>query len=154
MKARGRPVLPEGTTVMVEILDAEEVSGSFGPQLFIKVAVRGGKFAGFEFADWSKLSKDPDSGETFVQLGTKSADIFEAAFGERYSPDMDHDPDALVGKRIMARVGLAGKKKDRNRLEFGTIGSAPNQTQQEKVGSFASGVPGATIPIGKKSRSK
>ena len=41
-------------------------------------------------------------------------------FGEDYAVE------DLVGKRFMARVGLSGKNKDRNRLEFGTIGPDPN----------------------------
>jgi hypothetical protein len=126
MQARKKPTLPDGASIIAEVLDAEETSGNFGPQMSIKVKVVGGKYAGFEFMDWSKLQKDPKTKETYVELGTKAAEVFQAAFGEQYSPEMDHVPTDLVGKRFMARVGLAGKNQDRNRLEYGTIGPDPN----------------------------
>jgi len=110
----------------VEVLDGEETSGNFGPQMAIKVKVAGGKYAGFEFMDWSKLQKDPKTKEVYVELGTKAAEIFQAAYGDEYDADMEHDPRELIGKRFMARVGLAGKNQDRNRLEYGTIGPDPN----------------------------
>jgi hypothetical protein len=125
VQARKKPTLPDGSSVIVEILEAEEVFGNYGPQLAIKVKVKGGRYAGFEFMDWAKLSRDPKSNEVYVELGTKAAEVFEAAFGEDYDPEMDHNPEDLVGKRFMARVGLAGKKQDRNRLEYGTIGPDP-----------------------------
>jgi hypothetical protein len=126
VQARKKPTLPDGSSVIVEVLDAEQVFGNFGPQLAIKVVVKGGRYAGFEFMDWSKLSRDPKTNEVYVELGTKASEVFEAAFSEDYDPDMEHNPDDLVGKRFMARVGLAGKKQDRNRLEYGTIGPAPD----------------------------
>jgi hypothetical protein len=126
VQARKKPTLPDGSSVIVEVIGAEQVFGNYGPQLANKVAVKGGRYGSFEFMDWAKLSRDPKSNEVYVELGTKAADIFAAAFGEDYSPDMDHDPEDLVGKRFMARVGLAGKKQDRNRLEYGTIGPAPD----------------------------
>jgi len=125
VQARKKPTLPDGTSVIVEVLEASQVFGNFGPQLAIKDKVVGGKYAGFEFMDWSKLSRDPKSNEVYVELGTKAADIFAAAFGDDYDADGEHNPEDLVGKRFMARVGLAGKKQDRNRLEYGTIGSDP-----------------------------
>jgi hypothetical protein len=126
VKARKKPTLPDGQSVIVEVLDAEETSGNFGPQVSIKVKVVGGKYAGFEFTDWSKLQKDPKTKETYVEIGTKASEVFQAAYGEEYSEDMDHNPVDLRGKRFMARVGLAGKNQDRNRLEYGTIGPDPN----------------------------
>ena len=126
MKGRKRPTLPDQTSVIIETLEAEEVFGNFGPQLRTKFAVRGGKFSGFEFQDWSKLSKDPKTGEVFYELGTKVEEIYAAAFGEDYVFGEDYAVEDLVGKRFMARVGLSGKNKDRNRLEFGTIGPDPN----------------------------
>jgi hypothetical protein len=125
VQARKKPTLPDGTSVIVEVLSAEQVFGNFGPQLAIKLKVVGGKYAGFEFMDWSKLSRDPNTNEVFVELGTKAADIFRAAFGDEYDEGMDHNPEDLVGKRFMARIGLAGKKQDRNKLEYGTIGADP-----------------------------
>ena len=126
MQARKKPTLPDGQSVIVEVLDGEETSGNFGPQMAIKVKVAGGKYAGFEFMDWSKLQKDPKTKEVYVELGTKAAEIFQAAYGDEYDADMEHDPRELIGKRFMARVGLAGKNQDRNRLEYGTIGPDPN----------------------------
>jgi hypothetical protein len=125
VQARKKPTLPDGSSVVVEVLSAEQVHGNFGPQLAVKVKVAGGKYAGFEFMDWSKLSRDPKTNEIYVELGTKAADIFAAAFDEDYDEDVDHNPEELVGKRFMSRVGLAGKKQDRNRLEYGTIGPDP-----------------------------
>jgi hypothetical protein len=125
VQARKKPTLPDGSSVIVEVTGAEQVFGNYGPQLALKVAVKGGRYSGFEFMDWAKLSRDPKTNEVYVELGTKAAEVFEAAFGEDYDPDMDHNPEDLVGKRFMARVGLAGKKQDRNRLEYGTIGPDP-----------------------------
>jgi hypothetical protein len=125
VKARKKPTLPDGTTIVGEITYSEEVFGNFGPQLALKLKVIGGKYAGYEFQDWSKLARDPKTNEVYVELGGKAADIFRAAHADEYSEDMDHDAAALVGKRIMARVGLAGKKQDRNKLEYGTIGADP-----------------------------
>ncbi len=126
MQARKKPTLADGTSVIVEVLNSEQVFGNYGPQLALKVAVKGGRYAGFEFMDWSKLARDPKTNEVFIELGTKAAEIFEAAYGEDYDPEMEHNPEDLVGKRFMARVGLSGKKQDRNRLEYGTIGPDPN----------------------------
>ena len=126
MKARKKPTLPEGASIIAEVLDGEEDSGNFGQQLKIKVKVVGGKYAGFEFTDWSKLQKDPKTKETYVEIGTKASEIFQAAYGEEYDPEMEHNPPDLIGKRFMARVGIAGKNQDRNRLEYGTIGPDPN----------------------------
>jgi hypothetical protein len=125
VKARKKPTVPDGTTAVVEILQAEQVFGNFGPQLALKLAIRGGRYSGFEFMDWSKLNKDPKTGEVFVELGTKAADIFQAALGDEFDED-DCDPEDLVGRRFMARIGLAGKKQDRNRVEYGSIGEPPD----------------------------
>jgi hypothetical protein len=79
VKARKKPTLPEGASIIAEVLDGEEDSGNFGQQLKIKVKVVGGKYAGFEFTDWSKLQKDPKTKETYVEIGTKASEIFQAA---------------------------------------------------------------------------
>jgi hypothetical protein len=126
MKGRKRPTLPDGASIIVEIIEAEQVSGNFGPQLRVKLVVRGGKYSGFEFQDWSKLAKDPKTGEIYYELGTKVEEIFAAAFGEEYIFGEDYAFEDLVGKRLMCRVGLSGKNLDRNKLEFGTIGPDPN----------------------------
>lgn len=125
MKARKKPTLPDGTSVIAEILKAEDVFGNFGPQLELGLKVVGGKYAGFEFKDWSSLGRDPKSNELYVEIGGKASDIYRAAFDEDYSEDMDHNAADLVGKRIMSRIGLAGKNQDRNKLEHGTIGADP-----------------------------
>jgi hypothetical protein len=133
VKARTKPVLPDGTTAILEVLDAEQVSGSFGPQLMVKLQVKEGKYAGFEFIDWSKLQKDPETREVFVEIGTKAGEIFESAFGEEYEVSMEHDPEVLPGRRFMARIGLAGKKQDRNRLEYGSLGPDPGKEPEEDL---------------------
>jgi hypothetical protein len=130
MKGRKRPTLPDGASVIVEILEAEQVSGNFGPQLRLKLAVRGGKYSGFEFQDWSKLAKDPKSGEVYYELGTKAEEIYAAAFGESYVFGKDYAVEDLISKRLMSRTGLAGKNQDRNKLEFGTIGPDPNAGEE------------------------
>jgi hypothetical protein len=133
VKARTKPVLPDGTTAILEVLDAEQVSGSFGPQLMVKLQVKEGKYAGFEFIDWSKLQKDPESREVFVEIGTKAGEIFESAFGDEYEVSMDHDPQVLIGRRLMSRIGLAGKKQDRNRLEYGSLGPDPGKETEDDL---------------------
>ena len=125
MEARKKPTLPDGTSIVAEFLDAEDVFGNFGPQLQAKLKVVGGKYAGFEFMDWSKLARDPKTNEVYVEIGGKASDIYRAAHDEDYDEGMDHNSADLIGKRIMARVGLAGKKQDRNKLEYGTIGPDP-----------------------------
>jgi hypothetical protein len=126
MRGRKRLTLPDGTSIIAEILEAEVVVGNFGSQLRLKLVVRGGKYSGFEFPDYSKLAKDPKSGEIYYELGTKVDEIFAAAFGEKYTFGEDYAFENLVGKRLMSRVGLSGKNQDRNKLEFGTIGPDPN----------------------------
>ena len=123
MKARKKPTLPDGQSVIAEVLDGEETSGNFGPQMAIKVKVVGGKYAGFEFMDWSKLQKDPKTKETYVEIGTKAAEIFQAAYGDEYDPDMEHDPRELIGKRFMARS--AWLARTRTATDWSTAPSAP-----------------------------
>jgi|SRR5215211_1775259 len=131
MRGRKRPTLPDGATVILAILEAEVVSGQYGPQLRLKLKVVSGKYRGFEFYDWSKLSKDPQTGEVYYDLGTKVEEIYSAAFGDEYSFEDDHEPRELVSRRIMSRVGLAGKNEDRNRLEYGSIGPDPNADDED-----------------------
>ena len=126
MRGRKRPTLPNGVSVIVEILEAEHLVGNFGPQLRLKLVVRGGKYSGFEFQDYSKLAKDPKTGEIYYELGTKVEEILAAAFGEDYTFGEDYAFEDLVGKRLMSRVGLSGKNRDQNKLEFGTIGPDPD----------------------------
>src|SRR5215211_8885480 len=118
MKGRKRPTLPDGASVIVEILEAEQVFGQYGPQLRLKLAVRGGKYSGFEFQDWSKLAKDPKSGEIYYEVGTKAEEIFAGAFGEDYEFGKDYAFEELISKRLMTRVGISGKNSDRNKLEY------------------------------------
>jgi hypothetical protein len=131
MKARTRPVLPDGTNAIMEVLDSEQVSGSYGPQLQLKLKVISGKYKGFEFYDGSKLAKDPETKEVYVEIGGKAGDIWEAAFNGEYSRDMDHSPERLIGRRIMSRIAISGKKQDRNRLLHGSIGPDPGSTSEE-----------------------
>ena len=49
MKARKKPTVPDGTTAVVEILQAVQVFGNFGLQLALKLAICGGSYFGFEF---------------------------------------------------------------------------------------------------------
>ena len=108
----------------MEVLDGEETSGNFGPQMAIKVKVVGGKYAAS--SKWMEQLQKDRRRKPPSRSAQKAAEIFQAAYGDEYDPDMEHDPRELIGKRFMARVGLAGKNQDRNRLEYGTIGPDPN----------------------------
>jgi hypothetical protein len=46
---------------------------------------------------------------------------------------MDHDPQVLIGRRFMSRIGLAGKKQDRNRLEYGSLGPDPGKETEDDL---------------------
>jgi len=112
-------LLPPGNFFRFKIASADiDEESKFGAQLAAEVKTLGSsKYGGHVFTDWSKLATDEDTGELFVVEGGKAEEIFRAAGQDPTQPDID----ALVGKVIMARVGLSENGK-RNRLEFGSIG--------------------------------
>jgi hypothetical protein len=117
---RERILLPSGNFFRFKITSADiDEESKFGAQLAVEVKTLGSsKYGGHVFTDWSKLATDEDTGELFVVEGGKAEEIFRATGQDPTQPDIG----ALVGKVIMARVGLSENGK-RNRLEFGSIGS-------------------------------
>jgi hypothetical protein len=116
---RERTLLPPGNFFRFKIASADiDEESKFGTQLAVEVKTLGSsKYGGHVFTDWSKLAADEDTGKLFVVEGGKAEEIFRAAGQDPTQPDIG----ALVGKVIMARVGLSENGK-RNRLEFGSIG--------------------------------
>jgi hypothetical protein len=116
-----KKVIPD-TNCVLQILNAENTD-AYGKQTSLKLEVVDGEQAGHVFTDY--CSRDENTGR--VRQGTKLWSILEAALGpdfdERYT-NLGTALSALKGKRIMARVTKT-KTGSRNRLEFGTIGSVP-----------------------------
>jgi hypothetical protein len=129
ISVKRRTYLPEGTTVGVEITDAGQSSGQFGEQLKLSLKVIDGEHAGYKFTDWCKLTEE--DGKVFVKEGTKAFEVIEAVLG---NADTFSDPQQWVGKRLLARLSLRGKKKNHNGLEFGSIGpyEPPKPTDKRK----------------------
>src|SRR5215217_6356068 len=100
---RERTLLPPGNFFRFKIASADiDEESKFGAQLAVEVKTLGSSKYG---------------GHVFVVEGGKAEEIFRAAGQDPTQPDID----ALVGKVIMARVGISENGK-RNRLEFGSIG--------------------------------
>jgi len=116
---REKVLLPDGKFFRFRILSADiDEEGKFGVQLALELKVLGGgEYGGHVFTDWSKLATDEDTGEVFVVEDGKAEEIFRAAGVD----PLEADTDELVGKTIMARVGVSDNGK-RNRLDYGSIG--------------------------------
>jgi len=76
---RRRILLPEGETLVVKIMDAEQVSGQWSPQLRLDLKVLKGTYAGQRVRDWSDLSVDEESGQPYIEEGLKAWEIILAA---------------------------------------------------------------------------
>jgi hypothetical protein len=113
----------EGLRAVLEIEDAEEDSGQFGPQikLTIKVASDGqdGEYDGAVFTDW--LSLDEHSGD--VKPRSKAWQVIEAVLGE---VPAGLEVEDLVGGKFAAQVGL-NKKKTHSKVKHDTISPAPRK---------------------------
>jgi len=125
---RKKVLLPEGQFFRFRILSAEiDEEGKFGAQLALELKVSGGgKHGGHVFTDWSKISTDEDSGELYIKEDSKAEEIFRAVGADPEEADTDN----LVGKTLMARVGVSENGK-RNRLEYGSIGRIADEDEAE-----------------------
>jgi hypothetical protein len=119
----------ESLRAVLEIQDAEEDSGQFGPQ--IKVSLRvvsdgmGGKFDGAIFTDW--LSLDEHSGN--IKSRSKAWQVVEAVLGD---VPRGLEAEDLIGGKFSAQVGL-NKKKTHSKVVHDTISPAPrNRADKER----------------------
>jgi hypothetical protein len=109
----------------LEVLSVEKTE-TYGPQVSFKVKVVGGEHDGFTFTDYA--SRDEDTGN--INQGTKAWSIFEACLGRGFSKKTKSPFDAIIGCEFMAKVEQT-KTGSRNKVEFGTIGPAPSEADED-----------------------
>jgi hypothetical protein len=116
-----RELLPEGFYTL-EIVEAKKVQGEYQEEptndLLTRVKVADGDHAGAEFSDYAKLS---DKGG--VKENSKALQIIEAAMDTKMEDLGRFEPEDLVGRRFMARVGTS-KNGKRNIIVYDAIGPA------------------------------
>jgi hypothetical protein len=118
----------ESLRAVLEIQDAEEDSGQFGPQikLALKVASDGmdGEYDGAVFTDW--LSLDEHTGN--IKPRSKAWQVVEAVLGE---VPRNLEAEDLIGGKFAAQVGL-NKKKTHSKVVHDTISPAPRKKEARK----------------------
>ena len=121
-KVRRREVLPEDTVVDLGIRKCEFGKGQHGPEAAIDYVVLTGPHRGHKIRDWCSMERV--DGAYIAEEGTKMWEVLLGA----YNNDEDAaaaftDPASLRGKKVNARLRVAGKQgKRRNALEYGSIG--------------------------------
>ena len=113
----------ESLRAVLEIQDAEEDSGQFGPQIKLALKVNSdgmdGEHDGAVFTDW--LSLDENTGN--VRPRSKAWQVNEAVLGE---VPAGLEAEDLIGGRFAAQVGLNGKKTH-SKVKHDTISPAPRK---------------------------
>jgi hypothetical protein len=108
----------------LEVLSVEKTE-TYGPQLAIKLRVVGGEHDDYTFTDYA--SRDEDTGR--INQGSKGWTIYEACLGKDFYKKIK-GLDAVVGAQFMARVDTT-KTGSRNKVEHGTVGPAPSETEED-----------------------
>src|SRR4028119_1747646 len=103
----------------LEVLDADKAD-TYGPQMYLKLKVVGGKHDGHTFSDYS--TRDEDTGE--IKQGSKAWSIFEACLGQGFHKRPGVSLESLIGKQFVGQVTQT-KTGSRNKVEFGTVGPVP-----------------------------
>jgi len=118
----------ESLRAVLEIEDAQEDSGQFGPQIKLTLKVdsdgQDGEHNGAVFTDW--LSLDEHSGD--IKPRSKAWQVVEAVLGE-VEPLLEVED--LVGGKFAAQVGL-NKKKTHSKVVHDTISTAPRKKEARK----------------------
>jgi hypothetical protein len=118
----------ESLRAVLEIEDAEEDSGQFGPQIKLTLKVdsdgQDGTHDGAVFTDW--LSLDEHSGD--VKPRSKAWQVIEAVLGE---VPIGLEVDDLVSGKFAAQVGL-NKKKTHSKVVHDTISPAPRKNTEKQ----------------------
>jgi hypothetical protein len=113
----------ESLRAVLEIEDAGEDSGQFGPQIKLTLRVdsdgQDGTHDGAVFTDW--LSLDEHSGD--VKPRSKAWQVIEAVLGD---VPVGLEVEDLVGGKFAAQVGL-NKKKTHSKVVHDTISPAPRK---------------------------
>jgi hypothetical protein len=116
----------ESLRAVLEIQDAEEDSGQFGPQIKLALKVNSdgmdGEHDGAIFTDW--LSLDENTGN--VKPRSKAWQVIEAVLGE---VPAGLEAEDLIGGSFAAQVGLNGKKTH-SKVKHDTISPAPRKKVQ------------------------
>src|SRR5829696_98116 len=119
----------ESLRAVLEIEDAEEDSGQFGPQIKLTLKVdsdgQDGTHDGAVFSDW--LSLDEHSGN--IKPRSKAWQVVEAVLDE---VPTGLEVDDLVGGKFAAQVGL-NKKKTHSKVVHDTISPAPRKKEARKL---------------------
>jgi hypothetical protein len=110
---------------VLEVLSAEKTE-TYGPQVAFRFKVVGGEHDGYTFTDYA--TRDEDTGN--INQGTKAWSVFEATLGQGFSKKTKSPFDAIVGRRLMAKVEQT-KTGSRNKVEFGTIGPVPDDYEED-----------------------
>ena len=123
-----KELLPERFYTL-KILEAKTVHGEYEGEsthdLLTKLKVAGGEHASAEFSDYAKLS-----GKGGVKENSKAQQIIEAAMRTKMEDLGRFEPEDLVVRQFMARVG-SSKNGKRNLVVYDAIG--PAQTTETDV---------------------
>ena len=103
----------------LEVLSAE-TADTYGPQIGLKLKVRGGEHEGHTFMDYA--NRDEDTGQ--VKQGSKAWSIFEACLGRDFHKRRGVSLESLVGKQFVGQVTQT-RTGSRNKVEHGTVGTVP-----------------------------
>ncbi len=103
----------------LEVLAADKAD-TYGPQIYLKLKVVGGKHDGHTFNDY--CNRDEDTGR--IKGGTKAWTFFEACLGRDFHKKPGVSLKSLVGKQFMAQVTQT-RTGSRNKIEHGTVGPVP-----------------------------
>ena len=107
----------------LEVLAADKAE-AYGLQIALKLKVVGGEHDGYTFTDYA--NRDEDTGQ--IKQGSKAWAIFEACLGRDFHKRPGISLSSLVGKQFVAQVTQT-RTGSRNKVEFGTIGPVPSETE-------------------------
>ena len=107
----------------LEVLAADKAE-AYGLQISLKLKIVGGEYDGHTFTDYA--NRDEDTGQ--IKQGSKAWSIFEACLGRDFHKKPGVSLESLVGKRFVAQVTQT-RTGSRNKVEFGTIGPVPPETE-------------------------
>jgi hypothetical protein len=109
----------------LEVMAADKAD-TYGPQIYLKLKVVGGRHDSHQFNDYA--NRDEDTGQ--IKQGSKAWSIFEACLGQNFHKRQDVSLESLVGKQFMGQVTQT-RTGSRNKIEHGTVG--PVQSEETKA---------------------